>query len=362
MANLKEIKRRIQSVKNTQQITKAMKLVAASKLRKAQQAILEARPYAIKMMEVLNHLAARCNSDVHPLLDVREGNRHLLLIITSDKGLCGGFNGTIIRKTAQYLKDNDENENSLIVAGKKGNDIFGNRPVTIIEEHVGWTKDFDHLKAQAIGENLATMFSENKIDKVSMIYNEFKSVTISTLYEINNGLNGLENALQEMINEINKALIYGANIIILSDRGVSPDLAPIPMLLATSHTHHAFKRLKKRSKFGIIIESAEPREPHHFSLLFGYGASAINPYLVNEIISYQSKKDNLVESPEKAIDNFNKAIAKGIIKVMNKIGISTLHSYRGAQINEALGLSKKLIDKFFSNNSIHPYIMFFYWH
>ena len=176
MANLKEIKRRIQSVKNTQQITKAMKLVAASKLRKAQQAILEARPYAIKMMEVLNHLAARCNSDGHPLLDVREGNRHLLLIITSDKGLCGGFNGTIIRKTAQYLKDNEENENSLIVAGKKGNDIFSNRPVTIIEELVGWTKDFDHLKAQAIGENLATMFSENKIDKVSMIYNEFKSV------------------------------------------------------------------------------------------------------------------------------------------------------------------------------------------
>ena len=176
MANLKEIKRRIQSVKNTQQITKAMKLVAASKLRKAQQAILEARPYAIKMMEVLNHLAARCNSDVHPLLDVREGNRHLLLIITSDKGLCGGFNGTIIRKTAQYLKDNDENENSLIVAGKKGNDIFGNRPVTITEELIGWTKDFDHLKAQAIGEKLATMFSENKIDKVSMIYNEFKSV------------------------------------------------------------------------------------------------------------------------------------------------------------------------------------------
>ena len=176
MANLKEIKRRIQSVKNTQQITKAMKLVAASKLRKAQQAILEARPYAIKMMEVLNHLAARCNSDLHPLLDVREGKRHLLLIITSDKGLCGGFNGTIIRKTAQYLKDNDENENSLIVAGKKGNDIFCNRPVTIVEQLIGWTKDFDHLKAQAIGENLATMFSENKIDKVSMIYNEFKSV------------------------------------------------------------------------------------------------------------------------------------------------------------------------------------------
>ena len=176
MANLKEIKRRIQSVKNTQQITKAMKLVAASKLRKAQEAILDARPYAIKMMDVINHLAARCNSDLHPLLDYREGKRTLLLIITSDKGLCGGFNGSIIRKTAQYLKDNDQNENSLIVAGKKGNDIFSNRPVTIIEDLVGSTKDFDYLKAQAIGGNLATMFSENKIDKVLVIYNEFKSV------------------------------------------------------------------------------------------------------------------------------------------------------------------------------------------
>ena len=176
MANLKEIKRRIQSVKNTQQITKAMKLVAASKLRKAQQAILDARPYAIKMMDVINHLAARCNSDLHPLLDDREGKRTLLLIITSDKGLCGGFNGSIIRKSAQYLKDNDQNENSLIVAGKKGNDIFSNRPVTIVEDLVGWTKDFDYLKAQAIGGNLATMFSENKIDKVLIVYNEFKSV------------------------------------------------------------------------------------------------------------------------------------------------------------------------------------------
>ena len=84
-------------------------------------------------------------------------------------------------------------------------------------------------------------------------------------------------------------------------------------------------------------------------MLFGYGASAINPYLVNEIITFQSKKTIIPESPDKAINNYNKAIAKGIIKVMNKIGISTLHSYRGAQINEALGLSKKLIDKFFCN-------------
>jgi F-type H+-transporting ATPase subunit gamma len=176
MPNLKDIKRRIRSVKNTQQITKAMKLVAASKLRKAQQAILDARPYAVKMMDVLNHLAARCNGDLHPLLDVRDGNRHLFLIITADKGLCGGFNGSIIRKTAEYLKNNPQNENSLIIAGKKGNDIFRNRPVNIIEDHIGWTKDFNYLKAQTIGENLATLFSEKKVDKVFMIYNEFKSV------------------------------------------------------------------------------------------------------------------------------------------------------------------------------------------
>jgi F-type H+-transporting ATPase subunit gamma len=176
MPNLKDIKRRIRSVKNTQQITKAMKLVAASKLRKAQQAILEARPYAVKMMDVLNHLAARCNNDLHPLLDVRDGNKHLFLIITADKGLCGGFNGSIIRKTAQHLKDNPQNDNSLIIAGKKGNDIFRNRPVNIVDDHIGWTKDFNYLKAQTIGENLATLFSEKKVDKVFMIYNEFKSV------------------------------------------------------------------------------------------------------------------------------------------------------------------------------------------
>lgn len=176
MPNLKDIKRRIRSVKNTQQITKAMKLVSASKLRKAQQAILKSRPYAIKMKDVLHHLAARCNHDLHPLLDVREGNRHLLLIITADKGLCGGFNGSIIRKTAQYLKDNAQIESSLIIAGKKGNDVFRNRPVNIMQDIIGWTKDFDYLKAQAIGDNLATLFSEKKVDKVSMIYNEFKSV------------------------------------------------------------------------------------------------------------------------------------------------------------------------------------------
>ena len=196
------------------------------------------------------------------------------------------------------------------------------------------------------------VISNEDLDKIKFIeHHDFQSVSISTLYEINTGLNGLEAALEEMISAIEKAVDAGANIIILSDREVSASLAPIPILLACAHSHNALKRLKKRSHFGIIIESAEPREPHHFSLLFGYGASAINPYMVNEIIIHQVKNGNIHLTAEEAINNFNKAIATGIVKVMNKIGISTLHSYRGAQIFEALGLSKKFINRFFCNTA-----------
>lgn len=196
------------------------------------------------------------------------------------------------------------------------------------------------------------VISNEDLDKIKFInHTDFKSAIVSTLYEVQTGLNGLEYALNEMITTIEKAVDQGANIIILSDRGVSPTMAPIPMLLTTSYAHHEFKRLKKRSQFGIIVESAEPREPHHFALLFGYGASAINPYLINEIILHQAEQKHIAIEAPKAIDNFNKAIAKGIIKVMNKIGISTLHSYRGSQIFEALGLSEKFIDRFFCNTA-----------
>ena len=196
------------------------------------------------------------------------------------------------------------------------------------------------------------VISNEDLDKIKAIKNpNFKTVSIRTLYEVQTGLNGLESALEEMIKRIEKAVDEGANIVILSDRGVSPSMAPIPMLLACAHTHNALKRIGKRSRFGILIESAEPREPHHFALLFGYGASAINPYLVNEVIKNQTETEGLNLSAEKAISNFNKAIAKGIVKVMNKIGISTLHSYRGAQIFEALGLSQKFIDRFFCDTA-----------
>jgi len=160
-------------------------------------------------------------------------------------------------------------------------------------------------------------------------------------------MNGLEDALDDIIIKITKALDTGVNIIILSDRGAKKGLAPIPALLACSFVHHQMNRLRKRSYFDIVIESAEPREPHHFATLFGYGASAINPYMVNEIIRLQVQEGFIELDEQKAVDNFNKAIGKGILKVMNKIGISTLHSYRGSQIFEIVGFNSEFVNKYF---------------
>jgi glutamate synthase (NADPH/NADH) large chain len=193
------------------------------------------------------------------------------------------------------------------------------------------------------------VISKEDLDKIKNItHPDFKSATISTLYKIEKGANGLERALEKCVQATYKAVEEGHNIIILSDRGVNEDMAPIPMLMACSYIHHSLNLLQVRSKFGIIVESAEPREPHHFASLFGYGASAINPYLVNEIIRDQVEKGIITDlKADYAIANYNKAIAKGILKIMNKIGISTLQSYRAAQIFEILGLNKSFSSKYF---------------
>ncbi len=176
MPNLKDIKRRIKSVKNTQQITKAMKLVAASKLRKAQVAIQDARPYALKLRDVLNHISARCNPDLHALLGQRGGDNVLIMVVTADKGLCGGFNGNIIRRATKVIAENEGKNLSLVLAGKKGMDIFKHRSTKIAHDFVGWTRDFNYAKAQEIGDLLAEQFVGQSVDKIFMIYNEFKSV------------------------------------------------------------------------------------------------------------------------------------------------------------------------------------------
>ena len=193
------------------------------------------------------------------------------------------------------------------------------------------------------------VISNADLEKIRSIDIEsFKAETIEMLYSKSKGLNGLEDALDNIVIQVEKALEKKNNIIILSDRGISQELAPIPALLACSFVNHQLNRLRKRSYFDIIIESAEPREPHHFATLFGYGASAVNPYMVNEIIRMQVKEGFITGIDEqKAVDNFNTAIGKGILKVMNKIGISTLHSYRGSQIFEIVGFNSQFVEKYF---------------
>tara|TARA_R110002020_G_scaffold360474_1_gene573137 strand:- start:25744 stop:30252 length:4509 start_codon:yes stop_codon:yes gene_type:complete len=179
---------------------------------------------------------------------------------------------------------------------------------------------------------------------------DYKVVSIPMLYDIEKGHNGLEDALESILHQAEQAIDEGANIIILSDRNVSKEKAPIPALLACSYVNSGLQRLGKRSKLSVIIESAEPREVHHFALLFGFGASAINPYLVNEIIAEQIEEQDITQySFEEAISNYNKAVGKGILKVMNKIGISTLNSYRGSQLFECIGINTSTVDKYFPN-------------
>ncbi len=178
---------------------------------------------------------------------------------------------------------------------------------------------------------------------------DYRVTSIPMLYEIQHGYNGLENALEAILEKTEKEIDQGTNIVILSDRNVSDTMAPIPALLACSFINSGLQRLGKRSKVSIIIESAEPREVHHFALLFGFGASAINPYLVNEIIAEQIEDNDIEVTFEEAIKNYNKAIGKGILKVMNKIGISTLNSYRGSQLFECIGINSTVVDTYFPN-------------
>ena len=177
---------------------------------------------------------------------------------------------------------------------------------------------------------------------------DYKVVSIPILYKVEKGHNGLENALEDILQQASDAVDEGANIIILSDRNVNKEDAPIPALLACSYVNSGLQRLRKRSKLSIIIESAEPREVHHFALLFGFGASAINPYLVNEIIGEQIEANDITDITfDEAVKNYNKGIGKGILKVMNKIGISTLNSYRGSQLFECIGINTNTVEKYF---------------
>jgi glutamate synthase (ferredoxin) len=177
----------------------------------------------------------------------------------------------------------------------------------------------------------------------------FKSVTIPILFNPKEGVKGLEAVMDEICNQANHAIATGANIIILSDRGVDKDNAPIPALLAVSGLHHHLIREGTRTRVGLVLESGEPREVHHYAVLIGYGCGAINPYLAFETLDDMISQGLLVNVDYKtACKNYVKAATKGVIKVASKIGISTIQSYRGAQIFEAVGLNQAVIDKYFT--------------
>jgi glutamate synthase (ferredoxin) len=177
----------------------------------------------------------------------------------------------------------------------------------------------------------------------------FKSATLPILFKATDGAKGLESALENLFTATDKAIAEGVNIVILSDRGIGAQNAPIPALLAVSGLHHHLIRKGTRSKIGLVLESGEPREVHHFALLIGYGCSAINPYLAYSTLDDLIREGMLVNMDHKtAIKKYIKAAVKGVVKTMAKMGISTIQSYRGAQIFEAIGLNSDVVNKYFT--------------
>lgn len=177
----------------------------------------------------------------------------------------------------------------------------------------------------------------------------FKSITLPIYFPASEGEAGLKQALDDLCAAVDRVMKHGHNILILSDRGIDADNAAIPSLLAVSTVHHHLIRQGTRTKVSILLESGEPREVHHFALLIGYGVSAVNPYLAFETLDdliRQGMMRNI--SHEKAVKNYLKAANKGVVKVLSKMGISTIQSYRGAQIFEAIGLRGDLIDNHFT--------------
>jgi F-type H+-transporting ATPase subunit gamma len=180
MPNLLDIRRRIKSVKNTQQITKAMKMVSAAKLKRAQDRVVTARPFANKMGEVLGELAQRTDETFHhPLLDRRGDQRYLLVLITADKGLCGAFNTNLTKAAQSFIKDNSDKSVEIMALGRKGRDFFRYRNAVFAGEYIGLTGKgrVEFSEAIEVARSIIKLYTEDKeIDKVFLIYNEFKSV------------------------------------------------------------------------------------------------------------------------------------------------------------------------------------------
>jgi F-type H+-transporting ATPase subunit gamma len=180
MPSLLDMRRRIKSVKNTQQITKAMKMVAAAKLKRAQDRVTAARPYAQKMSEILGNLSARIGEEFSsPLLDSRGDEKYLIVLVSADKGLCGGFNTNVMKAAQNFLKENAGKQTEMIPVGRKGRDFFKRRQMLFVEEYVGLTNSgrVEYKDASEIAQKVIKTFTEDTtIDKVFLVFTEFKTV------------------------------------------------------------------------------------------------------------------------------------------------------------------------------------------
>jgi F-type H+-transporting ATPase subunit gamma len=215
MPSLIDIRRRVRAVKSTQQITKAMKMVSSSKLRRAQERILKSRPYAQQMLRVFNNLAARTDEHLHPLLQDRPGGRTLLIVITADRGLAGSFNANVIKGAAEFISQRPRDpgqEIALALVGRKGRDFFMRRGFDVRYEEVGLFQNVKWTHAQAIANTAIKEFLGGDVNSVYLVYNEFRSimtqrVAIERLLPIAN-LEGTENADGTKFGDADNAIDY----------------------------------------------------------------------------------------------------------------------------------------------------------
>lgn len=230
-------------------------------------------------------------------------------------------------------------------------DSIREKIVMSLESFIGPEKNIleetpDHSHRLKVKNPILTNEELQNIRDISV--NGFRTKTIYTFFDASSEKEGFIQALERICFEAEYAIEKGYSFIILSDRGVDKDNIALPALLAASAVHQHLVRKTTRSQVAIIIESAEPREVHHIALLFGYGADCVNPYLTYETIKYLTEEKEISADLKTALKNYNKALTDGILKILSKMGISTLRSYRGSQIFEALGLDNVLIDKYFT--------------
>ena len=223
--------------------------------------------------------------------------------------------------------------------------MIGPRP-NLLGRQAGTHKRLEVAQPVLTDEDLAKIRAVNEL-----LDGAFRTATLDATWPAAEGANGLEPALERLCREATEAVLADMNILILSDRAVGPDRAPIPAALATAAVHHHLIRQGLRMQTGLVIETGEAREVHHFCVLAGYGAEAVNPYLAFQTLEQIRVEQGLPQTAYEVRKNYIKAIGKGVLKVMSKMGISTYQSYCGAQIFDAVGLSSTLIEKYFTGTA-----------